>query len=91
MEEISPYKGPYTNLLWNQVGESLRLTGVRIADTFMISNTFEITWLFFSNKQRSILKKVNNCDIKGVKNHFNNLSDFRRAQSELGQAAGILS
>ena len=40
MEEVIAYKGPYTNLLWNQSGESLRLSGVRIADTFMISNEF---------------------------------------------------
>ena len=69
----------------------MRLSGVRIADTFMISSTFEITWLFFSNKQRSVLRKVNNCDIRGVKNYFTNLSDFRKTQSELGQVNGILS
>ena len=53
--------------------------------------TTSLNWLFYSNRQKQVLKKVSNADIRGVKNYFQNLTEFRRAQSELGQATGVLS
>ena len=68
------------NLIWK---EDLKLEQVRISDTFVFKkcgDDISLNWLFYSNKQRQILKKVNGADILGVKRFFENLTEFRKNQ-----------
>lgn len=60
----------YTDLLWS---ENAKLEKVRISDTFVFKkqgDDITLSWLFYSNKQRQILRKINGADIQGVKKYF---------------------